>query len=48
MQIDVMLKRFEQPDETRLMTLGKFEIVHLGGVTIGRATISQAGNGRLI
>jgi quercetin dioxygenase-like cupin family protein len=38
MQLDVILKRFEQPDETRNMTLGKFEIVHLGGMTIGRAT----------
>ena len=38
MNIDVILKRFEQPDETRIMTLGKFEIVHLGGLTIGRAT----------
>jgi hypothetical protein len=38
MDIDVIIKRFEQPDETRNMTLGKFEIVHLGGMTIGRAT----------
>jgi len=38
MQTDVILKRFEQPDETRIMTLGRFEIVRLGGVTIGRAT----------
>ncbi len=38
MQIDVILKRFEEPDETRTMTFGKFEIVHIGGVTIGRAT----------
>ena len=34
----VVLRRFEQPDETRHMALGKFEIVRLGGVTIGRAT----------
>ena len=38
MQIDVILKRFEQPDETRTMTLGKYEVVHIGGLTIGRAT----------
>ena len=38
MQIDVILKRFEQPDETRTMELGKYEVVHLGGLTIGRAT----------
>jgi hypothetical protein len=36
--VDVVLKRFESPDETRIMTRGKFEIVHLGGMTIGRAT----------
>jgi quercetin dioxygenase-like cupin family protein len=36
--LDVILKRFEAPDETRVMTLGKFELVRLGGVTIGRAT----------
>ena len=34
----VVLKRFDQPDETRLLTKGKFEIVRLGGMTIGRAT----------
>jgi hypothetical protein len=35
---EVMLKRFEQPDETREFELGKFEIVTIGGLTIGRAT----------
>ena len=35
---DVILKRFDSPDEVREMTLGRFEIVRLGGVTIGRAT----------
>jgi hypothetical protein len=36
--IRVILKRFETPDETRVLTKGKFEIVRLGGLTIGRAT----------
>jgi quercetin dioxygenase-like cupin family protein len=36
--INVILKRFEAPDETRVLTKGKFEIVRLGGLTIGRAT----------
>jgi quercetin dioxygenase-like cupin family protein len=36
--LDVTLKRFEQPDETRIMVKGRFEIVHIGGVTIGRAS----------
>jgi len=34
----VLLKRFEQPDETREFELGKFEIVRIAGVIIGRAT----------
>jgi hypothetical protein len=36
--IDVVLKRFDQPDEVREFTRGKFELVHIGGMTIGRAT----------
>jgi quercetin dioxygenase-like cupin family protein len=38
MNTDVILRRFEQPDEVREMLLGRFEIVRIGGVTIGRAT----------
>ena len=36
--IDVILKRFEDPDETRIFDKGKFEIVTIGGLTIGRAS----------
>src|SRR5690349_17017884 len=36
--LDVILKRFEQPDEVRTFEKGKFEIVTLGGMTIGRAS----------
>ena len=36
--IDMILKRFENPDEARVLTRGKFELVHLGGMTLGRAT----------
>lgn len=35
--LEVILKRFEEPDETRVFEKGRFEIVHLGGLTIGRA-----------
>ena len=35
---EVVFKRFETPDETREFDKGKFEIVHVGGLTIGRAT----------
>lgn len=36
--VDVILKRFDKPDELREMVKGRFEIVHVGGMTIGRAT----------
>ncbi len=36
--MDTLLKRFDSPDETRVFKKGKFEIVHIGGLTIGRAT----------
>ena len=35
---EMVLKRFEEPDEVREMPLGRFELVRLGGLTIGRAT----------
>ena len=34
----VILRRFDAPDETRVMEKGKFEVVRVGGLTIGRAT----------
>jgi len=37
-EVDVILKRFAQPDEVRKMTKGRFELVRIGGMTIGRAT----------
>ena len=37
-QVSVILKRFESPDEVRTLRKGKFELVRLGGMTIGRAT----------
>jgi uncharacterized RmlC-like cupin family protein len=36
--LDVILKKFEKPDAIRKLKLGKFEVVKLGGMTIGRAT----------
>lgn len=38
MQIDVIIKRFDVPDEIREFDKGRFEVVRLGGMTIGRAT----------
>lgn len=37
-QLGLVLKRFEDPDEVRHMDKGTFELVHIGGLTIGRAT----------
>jgi quercetin dioxygenase-like cupin family protein len=36
--LEVILKSFEHPDETRHFEKGKFEIVQIGGMTVGRAT----------
>jgi quercetin dioxygenase-like cupin family protein len=36
--MDVELKRFDNPDERRVFEKGKFEIVRVGGMMIGRAT----------
>ena len=35
---DFLIKRFEQPDEVREFIKGKFEIVRIGSMTIGRAS----------
>ena len=38
LNLDVVLKRFEAPDEVREFEKGRFELVHVGKMTIGRAT----------
>ena len=35
---DFVLRRFEEPDEVREFPLGRFELVQIGGMTVGRAT----------
>lgn len=35
---EVVMRQFEKPDETLSFEKGKFEIVHVGGMTIGRAS----------
>ena len=35
---DLLIKRFEHPDEVRTFTKGKFELVKIGSMTIGRAS----------
>lgn len=37
-RIGLVLRRFEDPDEVRHMDRGMFELVRIGGMTIGRAT----------
>ena len=36
--MNVILKRFDNPDEVRTFEKGRFEVVHIGGMTLGRAT----------
>jgi hypothetical protein len=36
--LEVILKRFGTPDETRVFPKGRFELVRIGTMTIGRAT----------
>jgi quercetin dioxygenase-like cupin family protein len=36
--LGVILRRFEAPDETRHLEHGVFQLVHIGGMSIGRAT----------
>lgn len=36
--LEAILKRFETPDETRIFEKGRFDIVKIGGMTIGRAS----------
>jgi hypothetical protein len=36
--LDVILKKFDAPDEVREFAKGRFEVVRVGGLTIGRAT----------
>lgn len=35
--LEVILKRFEDPDEVREFEKGRFEVISIGGMTIGRA-----------
>jgi len=36
--LEIVLRRFEEPDEVREMVKGRFELVRIGGITLGRAT----------
>jgi hypothetical protein len=42
--LETVLKRFEEPDEIRTFEKGKFELVHVGGMTLGRATYEPDGS----
>ena len=35
--VEMILRRFERPDEVRRFEKGRFEVVGIGGVTLGRA-----------
>src|SRR5262245_20343168 len=36
--LDVVLRQFDQPDERREFSKGRFDVVRIGGLSIGRAT----------
>ena len=36
--MELTIRRFEQPDDHRAFPFGSFELVRLGGMTIGRAS----------
>ena len=36
--MDLILRRFEEPDEVREFPYGRFEIITIAGMTIGKAT----------
>jgi hypothetical protein len=36
--LDVLLKRFDEPDETRRFEKGRFDVIRLGGLEIGKAS----------
>ena len=38
LDLRVILRRFEEPDEVRRMQKGTYEVVTIGGLTVGRAT----------
>lgn len=38
MDVGVILKAFDNPDEQREFTKGRFDVVRIGGMTVGRAT----------
>jgi len=38
MNTDVILRKFEEPDEIRVFEKGRFEVIHIAGMTIGKAT----------
>jgi hypothetical protein len=38
MEVGIILKQFDTPHEVREMPRGRFEVVRIGGLTIGRAT----------
>jgi quercetin dioxygenase-like cupin family protein len=38
MDTDVVLKRFDSPEQTRVFEKGRLEIVEIGGMTLARAT----------
>ena len=43
--LDLLIRQFDRPDEVRTFSKGRFEIVRIGPLTIGRATYDPGWNG---
>jgi hypothetical protein len=43
---NVVLKRFESPDEARIFEKGRLELVRIGAMTVGRASLHLLGADR--
>jgi len=44
--LDIVLERFDAPDETRVFDKGRFEIVRLGGMTLSDRTAPELARAR--
>ena len=43
--LEVILKSFEEPDRVQVFDKGKFEVVEIGGLTIGAPPMNLDGSG---
>ena len=44
--LDIILRHFESPDETREFPKGRFDTVTIGDTVLGRRPMNQVGSGQ--